>query len=186
MAVYFTSDTHFGHGWALRFRDRPFPSLQAMDEAMVERWNETVGAGDTVWHLGDFALGRGAGFAASVLARLNGRKHLILGNNDGPETASLPGWESVGHYAEIEVEGTWLVMCHYPFRTWNGMYKGALNFHGHSHGKLALMPKQVDVGVDVWDFRPVTLDRIKAGMKARSRRRDKAAPAAGRAQPPAG
>jgi calcineurin-like phosphoesterase family protein len=171
MAVYFISDTHFGHGWALRFRDRPFPSLDAMDEAMVERWNETVGPEDTVWHLGDFALGRQPYFAARLLSRLNGRKRLILGNNDGPDTVALPGWESVGHYAEIEHEGTWLVMCHYPFRTWNGMYKGAINLHGHSHGKLAPMPRQVDVGVDVWDFRPITLDRIKDGLKQRGRRR---------------
>jgi len=169
MTVYFISDTHFGHGWALRFRARPFPSLDAMDEAMVERWNETVGPDDTIWHLGDFAQGRGAGFAARILSRLNGRKHLILGNNDDAETAALPGWSSVGHYAEITVEGVWLVLCHYPFRTWNGMYKGAINLHGHSHGRLAPMPRQLDVGVDVWDFRPITVERIVEATKTRRR-----------------
>ena len=60
-------------------------------------------------------------------------------------------------YAEIEEEGTRLVLRHYAFRTWNGMHKKALNLHGHSHGKLAPMPRQFDVGVDAWDMRPVTL-----------------------------
>ena len=56
MAVFFTSDTHFGHGGALGLYRRPFASVAAMNEALVERWNETVGPEDTVWHLGDFAI----------------------------------------------------------------------------------------------------------------------------------
>jgi len=52
------------------------------------------------------------------------------------------------------------VLCHYAFRTWNGMSKGALNLHGHSHGRLKPAPRQVDVGVDVWDFRPVTVAQL--------------------------
>ena len=142
-----------------------------MDAALVAGWNAVVAPGDEVWHLGDFALRLKPDAMATLLGRLNGTKHLIAGNNDGPPALSLPGWASVQHYIEIRVEDTHLVMCHYPFRTWNGMYKGAINLHGHSHGKLARMPRQVDVGVDVWDFRPITLDRIKDGLKQRGRRR---------------
>lgn len=57
MATYFTGDTHFGDRRVLRFDHRPFPDLPRHDEALVERWNEIVGATDEVWHLGDFALG---------------------------------------------------------------------------------------------------------------------------------
>lgn len=162
MAVFFTSDTHFGHGGALgRFR-RPFASVAEMDEAMVANWNATVAPDDTVWHLGDFALHRKADAMADLLARLNGVKHLVAGNNDGPDTLALAGWSSVRSYAEIVIDDTRLVMCHYAFRTWNGMHKGALNLHGHSHGQLKGMPRQIDVGVDVWDFRPITLSDIAA------------------------
>lgn len=66
-------------------------------------------------------------------------------------------------YAEITVDATRLVLCHYPFRTWNGIGKGALNLHGHSHGRLKPLPRQIDVGVDVWGFRPVTLAQLRAG-----------------------
>ena len=55
------------------------------------------------------------------------------------------------HYAELTVEGTALVLCHYPFRTWNKMGRGVVNLHGHSHGRLKPMPRQHDVGVDAWD-----------------------------------
>jgi calcineurin-like phosphoesterase family protein len=153
MAVFFTSDHHFGDARRLGFDRRPFASRDAMDDAMVARWNAVVGAGDEVWHLGDVA--RSGAHAAAILPRLNGRKHLITGNNDPPETLALPDWASVGPYAEIEADGHGLVLCHYPFRTWNGMHRGRLNLHGHSHGRLKPMPRQYDVGVDVRDLRPV-------------------------------
>lgn len=175
MTVFFTSDTHFGHAGALgRFR-RPFDSVAAMDAAMIDNWNAVVGPEDEVWHLGDFALRTPPDRMAALLDRLNGVKHLIAGNNDGPATLRLPGWASVGHYAEIVVEETALVLCHYAFRTWNGMYRGALNLHGHSHGQLKGLPRQIDVGVDVWEFRPITLARIKEKTTRRGARKSTAA-----------
>lgn len=160
MAVFFTSDTHFGHGGALGLYRRPFASVAAMNEAMVERWNETVGVDDEIWHLGDFAIRQPESLVAELLARLRGRKHLVAGNNDPPATTALDGWASVQPYAEITVDGAFLVLCHYPFRSWRGMDKGWVNLHGHSHGRLKPQPRQFDVGVDVWDFRPVVLAEI--------------------------
>ena len=160
MAIFFTSDTHFGHGGALGLYRRPFASVAAMNEGLVERWNQTVGPEDTVWHLGDFAIRQRPTVVAGLLARLNGRKHLVAGNNDPPETRELEGWESVQSYLEMEVDGVSLVLCHYPFRSWRGMGKGWVNLHGHSHGKLKPQSRQFDVGVDVWGFRPVMLDEI--------------------------
>jgi calcineurin-like phosphoesterase family protein len=160
MTVYFTSDTHFGHGGALGLYRRPFASVAVMNEALVERWNEAVGPEDTVWHLGDFAIRQRPAVVADLLASLHGRKNLVAGNNDSPATRELAGWESVQPYTEIEADGLPLVLCHYPFRSWRGMGKGWVNLHGHSHGRLKPLPRQFDVGVDVWDFRPVTLSEI--------------------------
>lgn len=160
MAVLFTADTHFGHAAARALHRRPFASVAAMDEAMVERWNEAVGPADEVWHLGDVAVGprHTAESVAALLARLNGRKHLVVGNNDPPWLAALPAWASVQPYAEVEVEGTGVVLCHYAFRTWRNAHRGWVNLHGHSHGRLRpKLTRQADVGVDVWGFRPVTL-----------------------------
>jgi calcineurin-like phosphoesterase family protein len=173
MAVFFTADTHFGHAAARALYRRPFASVAEMDEAMVARWNETVGPEDEVWHLGDFAVCRGAAeAAATLLARLNGRKHLIIGNNDPPAVSALPGWASAAHYAEVEVDGAHAVLCHYAFRTWRNAGRGWANLHGHSHGRLRPpLPRQADVGVDAQDFRPVTLAQA---IGARRRRREPA------------
>ena len=176
MAVFFTSDTHFGHGGALGLFGRPFASVRAMDEALIARWNATVGRGDVVWHLGDFALGPAIARAGALLDALAGEKHLIAGNNDPAAVRALPGWASVADYAELALDGAQLVLCHFPFRSWSGMSKGALNLHGHSHGKMAPLPRQIDVGVDAWDFAPVALERL---LHAKRRRPTKRARPAG-------
>jgi calcineurin-like phosphoesterase family protein len=167
MAVFFTSDTHFGDWRALRIDKRPFPSLEEHDAALTARWNEAVTHTDEVWHLGDFALGPGADRIAELLAGLHGVKHLIVGNNDGRATLEASGWASVQHYAELKVDGRHLILFHYPLRTWNKMGRGTINLHGHSHGKLKPLPRQYDVGVDAWEFRPVTLETILSTRRRR-------------------
>ena len=164
MATFFTSDTHFGDHRVLNLYPRPFDTVAAMDAALIERWNAVVGPEDEVWHLGDFA--RTAAIAAALLPRLNGRKHLLAGNND-PAPATGQGWESVAAYAELERDGAFLVLCHYPFRSWNRQHRGAIDLHGHSHGRLKPLPRQLDVGVDVHDYRPISLAEVLAKVKRR-------------------
>ena len=157
MATWFTADTHFGHAGARALYRRPFPDVAAMDAALVERWNEAVAPSDDVWHLGDFAVRQAPERMAALLGQLHGRKHLVTGNNDPPACLALPGWASVQPYIELDADGRALVLCHYAFRTWRGMGQGAVNLHGHSHGRLRPMTRQFDVGVDARGFRPAQL-----------------------------
>jgi calcineurin-like phosphoesterase family protein len=163
VTVFFTSDTHFGDHRTLNIWKRPFTSVAEMDSLMIERWNAAVAPGDEVWHLGDFC--RRPADAPALLAGLHGTKHLVGGNNDPSGTREAEGWASVQDYAELEEGGRRLILCHYAFRSWRDQHKGALNLHGHSHGRLKPLPRQQDVGVDVWDWRPVTIERILAGPK---------------------
>ncbi|MBB4440160.1 MULTISPECIES: hypothetical protein [Rhizobium] len=155
--IHFTGDTHFGDSRVLRLDKRPFANMVEHDDALIWNWNQTVGTDDEVWHLGDF-MSASAGECSELLARLNGRKHLIVGNNDPTTTTNSPGWESVQHYAELQHDGHHLVLCHYAFRTWNQMSKKSINLHGHSHGRLKPLRRQYDVGVDGQELRPVTLE----------------------------
>ena len=45
------------------------------------------------------------------------------------------------------------------------MGKGWANQHGHSHGRLTPLLRQFDVGVEVWNFRPVQLAEVIRGLK---------------------
>ena len=158
MSVFFTADTHFGDHRTINIQRRPFASVADMDAALIAKWNVVVGPDDEVWHLGDVA--RRAADVPGLLARLNGTKHLLRGNNDPDGTAQAPGWSSVGDYAELDLDGHRLVLCHYPFRSWNGQHRHVLNLHGHSHGRLKALPRQHDVGVDPRGFAPVRLDQL--------------------------
>ena len=158
MATFFTSDSHFGDHRTINIWKRPFASVAEMDTVLEQAWNAAVGPADEIWHLGDFA--RKPAEVPAWLARLNGTKHLIRGNNDPPATLTASGWARVQDYAELELDGVKLVLCHYPFRSWNGQHRRAVNLHGHSHGRLKPLPRQHDVGVDVWQWRPVTLPEI--------------------------
>lgn len=159
MTVYFTSDTHFGHEGIIRHCHRTFPSVEAMDDAIVTAWNARIGPRDTVWHLGDFTLA-GADAAEGYLSRLNGQIHLIWGNHDRNSVRSLARWVSSEYAREINLDGHRITLCHYAMRVWNQCGRGALMLHGHSHGNLPGTSQSLDVGVDAWDFRPVTLPEI--------------------------
>lgn len=158
MTIFFTGDTHFGDHRTINIHKRPFATVAEMDALLIDRWNATVGPDDIVWHLGDVA--RRPPDVPALLARLHGTKHLLRVNNDPDATLAASGWASTGDDAEIDLDGHRLVMCHYPFRSWNGQHKRAINLHGHSHGRLKPMPRQFDVGVDVHGFAPVRLDAL--------------------------
>lgn len=164
MPTYFTSDTHFGHDKIIEYCERPFKGAWEMDRVLVERWNSVVQAGDTVYHMGDFAFGNGA-FWKATRSRLNGSICLIRGNHDTQIPNGLFQW--VKDYYELALEGHKAVLSHYGMRTWHHDLRGVWQLYGHSHGKLPSYGKSTDVGVDVWDFTPVSIEQLTAFMAKR-------------------
>ena len=166
MTTFYTADTHFRHARVIEFNRRPFRGFQDMDEAMVRRWNDRVGPDDTVWHLGDFAVEVDEARVEAIFHRLNGTKHLVVGNHDeGDEGILTLPWASVERLAHVDDAGRQVVLCHYPMVTWLGARHDAVHLHGHTHGSLPGTTARADVGVDCWDFAPVTLDEAMARMK---------------------
>lgn len=160
----FTADPHFQHAAIIEHCRRPFASVAEMDAALIEGWNAVVGPNDTVWVVGDFGHDRiDPRIARRIFAQLRGSKHLIRGNHDKSVVESL-GWSSVRDYAEIAVDGVRTVLSHYSLRVWNGQRRGAIQLFGHSHGRLPGTTQCMDVGVDVWGFRPVSMPEIRARL----------------------
>jgi calcineurin-like phosphoesterase family protein len=166
VTTFFTADTHFGHVRIIELCKRPFASVDEMDEALVANWNERVRPGDEVWHLGDFTM-RGIDDARRYRARLNGRIHFVWGNHDRAAVRYDPDmWESRQGIGSIGLDGVHIEMCHYAMRVWNRSHHGAIMLYGHSHGNLPGSASSLDVGVDCWDFRPVTLPEIRRRLAA--------------------
>lgn len=155
--TWFTSDHHFGHRNIIDHAGRPFATVEAMDNYMVNAWNSCVAPADDVYYLGDFALAKDP---AGYFHRLNGRKHLVRGNHDGPKVLRLP-WSSQSDIKRVKVhtegESHRFVLCHYPMETWQDAHHGAIHLHGHSHGTMNRRGPhdrngpRFDVGVDAVD-----------------------------------
>ncbi len=168
MATWFTADTHFGHAKVLGGRHaRPFASVTEMDNALVERWNATVAPNDECWHLGDFSTYQDARLE-TVFHRLHGRKHLILGNHDEEnDLVSLLDWqETPTQQRMIRLDKRDIYLCHFPIRRWPRCQKDSLQLYGHMHAALPPERQSLDVGVDAWDLRPVSLPDIERRMHA--------------------
>jgi len=61
---------------------------------------------------------------------------------------------------EVKENGYRLTMCHHPMITFPGARHGALQLFGHMHQNWKGSRNSVNVGVDVWDFRPVAVPDI--------------------------
>ncbi len=177
MTVFFTADTHFGHNGIIRYATRPFASIEEMDEHLVAKWNARVRPADTVFHLGDFALGT-LERTREYFGRLRGQKHLILGNHDRASEMHDVGWLSVQHYLRRSVDKTTFCMFHYPMLTWerrhrNDMGKVAsVNLFGHVHSTpgdptYSWDRCQYDVGVDNNEYAPVAHEEVIAVLRAK-------------------
>jgi calcineurin-like phosphoesterase family protein len=168
MAHWYTADPHFGHDNIIKFCSRPFRNVAAMDAALTEAYRACVGPDDDLWIIGDFVFGPRAkdqSYLARQFARLPGRKHLIFGNHDGEATRALP-WASAGDMAQVKDGDHDFVLCHYPMITWDGARRGAIQLFGHVHRNWEGTRNSVNVGVDLWDYRPVRASEIVARAHA--------------------
>jgi calcineurin-like phosphoesterase family protein len=110
-----------------------------------------------------------SGHHKEILPRLNGNKILIKGNHD--KTAHFKGnlVQVIYDTKMIEVECQRIWLSHYAHRSWNCSFHGSWHLYGHSHGMLEDYGLSTDVGVDCWDFYPVSFEEIKQHMKGKER-----------------
>lgn len=174
--LFFTSDHHFGHANIIRFCNRPFQSVEEMNEVMIRKWNEKISKGDDVYHLGDFAL-NSAEELTEILDQLNGNIHLIVGNHEASALNKRKRFAWVKEYYELKVKDPEcsngvqrIILFHYAMRTWRGASRGNWHLYGHSHNTLPDWEDSLcfDIGVDAHDFYPLSYDEVKAIMKTKN------------------
>lgn len=162
MTVWFTSDTHFFHKNIISFSNRPYKDVGEMNWDIIRNISSVVAPGDTLYHLGDFTMGSW-NVTLPLIHHIPCPIYWILGNHDRPKNRDKEHFAWVGHYKRIDVEGQKICLCHYPIESWHGMHRGAWHLHGHSHGNgKRTMNRRFDVGVDVWNMKPVSFEMLKA------------------------
>ena len=53
MEIYFTSDLHLGHDNIIRFTNRPFDSVEEMNDRIIQNYNSIIHKNDLVYILVD-------------------------------------------------------------------------------------------------------------------------------------
>lgn len=172
--IYYTSDLHLGHANIIRLCNRPFENVEEMDKAIIDNFNQVVNSNDDVYILGDVIYKSGKR-PEEYLRQLNGKKHLIVGNHDGTilknSESTFKYLETINKLATIQDEGHQVILCHYPMAEWEGFFRGSIHLYGHVHNNeenaarkiMKNIPNAFNVGVDIWDFKPVTLKEILSG-----------------------
>ena len=74
--IFFTADTHFFHKNILKLDNRPWDTIEEMNNAMLAKWNNKVGNDDTVYICGDYSWKIGEQHV-EFLRQLHGKKILI-------------------------------------------------------------------------------------------------------------
>ena len=188
--IWYTADLHFGHANIIRYCNRPFNSVDEMNEALIDRWNAVVAPDDIVMVLGDFAMGR-IDDTLPLAARLAGDKVLIPGNHDrcwfghyDPDSkrrawvqryldAGFSGVSPYGSQGMFLADGARPVTAHhFPYAGDSGPEdrysefrppdRGGWLLHGHVHDAWKVNGRQINVGCDVWGYRPVSTPEIVA------------------------
>lgn len=187
MARFFTSDTHFGHERIISLCNRPFSSVEEMNEVMIERWNSVVKPSDKVYHFGDVALGKIAE-SLPLVGRLNGYKVLIPGNHDRIFSAEkqrqrerfFPEYMKFFDFinaelSSISINDRMVLMSHFPYSgdshgedrhaDKRPVDNGFPLIHGHVHDSWKINGRMFNVGVDVNNFTPVSEDEIASWLR---------------------
>lgn len=225
--TWFTADLHLGHENIIRSCGRPFATVDEMNRTIIERWNERVDPQDTVWVLGDFAMGS-IKDTLLLVDQLHGHKVLVAGNHDRcfhgykksrdpdrthtpaelaawveryreagfasvvtgaamlkrtgrPVTTRLrPEFVSIGRGNQMvpdPPDAPLVQLSHFPRagesrpdypdryvryrpRPAGGRKPDPWLVHGHVHNGWTTNGRQVNVGVDVWDFAPVSAETL--------------------------
>jgi calcineurin-like phosphoesterase family protein len=173
---WFTSDLHLNHNKIIEYAKRPFPDVFTMNREIITRWNGRVKEEDDVYILGDVGMGDKAE-VVEMLYELHGNIFLVPGNHD-VGLMSIQRFRDrfvwIRSLAEISIptdpadkkKHQRITLCHYAMKVWNKSHHGAWQLYGHSHGNLRDDPhsRQLDVGVDCWDFYPASFAQIQVEM----------------------
>ena len=172
--IYFTADLHLGHQKVIEYCNRPFSSVEEMDEELIYNWNKRVKPEDTVYILGDLIWDQSK--TMEYLNALSGIKILIAGNHD-EEWLKVPGAKEqfglITRYYRADLFSRPMTLCHYPMLEWD---RGFM-IHGHIHNNYkelydALYRREniLNAGVDVNEYMPVTFAELIENNRIHKRR----------------
>lgn len=180
--LFICSDEHYNHANILKFcPTRLYKDVAEMNQALINNHNSVVSPNDEVIHLGDFSMKPDV--VKNILSQLNGTHILIPGNHDRCHPCHKKNKKAIQEYLDygfkeiiveqsINIEGLGMVKFnHLPYIDpgWDDIRYSQFKpkptgekylFHGHVHNSWKTKGNMINLGVDVWDYKPVALDYL--------------------------
>lgn len=161
---WFVSDEHYGHKNIIEYSERPFETVEEMDNTLIENHNSVVQKNDITIHAGDFTLWKNIkGIYEKYINVLNGKHIFLKGSHD-----YWLQWGKSQQIWEKHINKHYFVVCHYNMRTWARSHYNSIQLFGHSHGRLKPTGQQHDIGVDNNNFFPLSSTQIISIMRNRN------------------
>lgn len=173
--IYYTSDWHLGEdrlgidGKPNVFY-RPFSSIKENDDTIMNNLYDTFKDGDALWHLGDVIVGN-IKTSERHLKQMrsmypNSQFNLVLGNYDTDKVNILSQYFDTVHeeFNLVSFSNNLMIyLNHYPSKCKkqleeNQEYTFAIT--GHIHSLWKVQRGIINVGVDAWNFRPVSHSQL--------------------------
>ncbi|MFI5342810.1 MAG: hypothetical protein ACHQUC_01180 [Chlamydiales bacterium] len=154
MKKWFISDTHFSHTNIIKYTGRPFETVEEMNGCLIKNWNDCIDADDQVFFLGDFGLGD-VDHLHSICSQLKGNKICIRGNHDRNASWMMRvGFSIVLESAFLKIGKHTVELIHIP----SNSIPSHFQLHGHVHEKRPskIVSNQLNLCVEVWDYKPVS------------------------------
>ena|ERR1039457_3010624 len=183
--IYFESDQHFAHRNILSYCERPFSCVEEMEEGLIANHNSVVSKDDITYHVGDFSFD--VKRIKDILEAMNGKHILIPGNHDWchPDNNRYRDYRSKQYldygFKEVMLSARVdeFVLCHFPdiiepehttkkdrFAAYRPNAKAdQLVIVGHVHKLFKTKNNYINVGVDVREYKPVSIEEIREELK---------------------
>jgi len=177
--IAFTSDQHYFHKNIIELCNRPYKNIYEHNKKIISNYNEIIY--DDSWDvycLGDICYKCSANDAVTILNKLNGKLHIILGNHDKPLRQAIEKGmvNDLIEKGKLEIIGSTdknimsayqlkyqkyiFILSHYAYRTWDRAFRGSIHLYGHSHNNLPPLFRSFDIGVDANNFYPITINNV--------------------------
>jgi calcineurin-like phosphoesterase family protein len=148
--IWFCADLHHSHPKIVDICNRPISREEHDEWLLREVFNKYVKKKDEVYILGDVSMAKRS-IAEKWVARMNGNKHLILGNHD-KSVEHLGNWSEIKQIKDFtfsrENLNIHIALCHYPIASWNRKIHGSFHLYGHVHGRFQNTGLSWDCGID--------------------------------------
>jgi calcineurin-like phosphoesterase family protein len=155
--VWIWSDTHFGHKNIIAYAERPFNSIEAMNNQMIANYLTVVQPNDVVIWLGDIGF-MSENKINEVLDSLPGYKIHIIGNHDMHRDGKVYKLNMDEQHLcySLGIGGIELLFTHYPLDT---VPSNCQNVCGHIHQNHANVWNTIAC-VEHLDYTPANLNNL--------------------------